>query len=168
MLLNVNIPSAFGYTTALTNIGEVLNRGYEVALTTRNLVGSFQWSTDFNYSTNHNEVLKLGPEGDPILSPGGAGIRHITMVGQPIGSYYGFVTDGLYLTAEDLANRLPDAFAPNPGLGATFKYKDINGDGVIDSNDPDGNRVTTCRISFSVYQPVSLTVDLTPVSSSRV
>ena len=134
LLLNVNIPSAFGYTTALTNIGEVLNRGYEVALTTRNLVGSFQWSTDFNYSTNHNEVLKLGPEGDPILSPGGAGIRHITMVGQPIGSYYGFVTDGLYLTAEDLANRLPDAFAPNPGLG-DFKYKDINGDGVIDSND---------------------------------
>ncbi|MCC5925567.1 MAG: TonB-dependent receptor [Bacteroidetes bacterium] len=134
LLLNVNIPSAFGYTTALTNIGEVLNKGFEVALTTRNTTGAFRWSTDFNYSTNHNEVLKLGPEGDPILSAGGAGIRHITKVGHPIGSYYGFVTDGLYLTPEDLANRLPDAFAPNPGLG-DFRFKDINGDGVIDSND---------------------------------
>ena len=134
LLLNVNIPSAFGYTTALTNIGEVLNKGFEVALTTRNTTGAFRWSTDFNYSTNHNEVLKLGPEGDPILSAGGAGIRHITKVGHPIGSYYGFVTDGLFLTPEDLANRLPDAFAPNPQLG-DFRFKDINGDGRIDSND---------------------------------
>lgn len=130
LLLNVNIPSALGYTTALTNIGEVLNRGIEFAITTRNIVGDFNWSTDFNYSTNHNEVLKLGPEGDPILSAGGAGIRHITMIGQPIGSYYGYVTDGLFLTQSDIDNRLPDALAPNPGLG-DFKYKDINGDGRI-------------------------------------
>jgi TonB-linked SusC/RagA family outer membrane protein len=134
LLLNVNIPSAFGYTTALTNIGEVLNKGFEFAITTRNTTGAFRWSTDFNYSTNHNEVLKLGPEGDPILSAGGAGIRHITKVGHPIGSYFGFVTNGLFLTPEDLANRLPDAFAPNPQLG-DFQFKDINGDGRIDSND---------------------------------
>lgn len=134
LLLNVNIPSAFGYTTALTNIGEVLNEGFEFAITTRNLVGKFKWSTDFNYSTNRNEVLKLGPEGDPILSAGGAGIRHITMVGHPIGSYYGYVTDGLFLTANDLANRLPDALAPDPSLG-DFKYKDVDGDGRITAND---------------------------------
>lgn len=134
LLLNVNIPSAFGYTTALTNIGEVLNKGFEFAITTRNLVGNFKWSTDFNYSTNHNEVLKLGPEGDPILSAGGAGIRHITMIGHPIGSYYGYVTDGLFLTPADIAARLPDALAPNPAPG-DFKFKDINGDGRITAAD---------------------------------
>lgn len=134
LLLNVNIPSAFGYTTALTNIGEVLNEGLEFMLTTRNIVGNFTWSTDFNYSTNRNEVLKLGQKGDPILSAGGAGIRHITMVGQPIGSYYGYVTDGLFLTQSDLDNRLPDAMARKPGLG-DFKFKDINGDGRITSAD---------------------------------
>lgn len=134
LLLNVNIPSAFGYTTALTNIGEVLNKGFEFAITTRNIVGSFNWTTDFNYSTNHNEVLKLGPEGDPILSAGGAGIRHITMVGHPIGSYYGYVTDGLFLTQNDLDNRKPDPLAPAPSLG-DFKFKDIDGDGRITPND---------------------------------
>lgn len=134
LLLDVNIPSALGYTTALTNIGEVLNEGFEVALTTRNLVGAFKWSTDFNYSQNHNEVLKLGPEGDPILSAGGAGIRHITKIGHPIGSYFGFKTNGLFLTAQDLANRLPDSFAPAPSLG-DFQYVDVNGDGVINSDD---------------------------------
>jgi outer membrane receptor protein involved in Fe transport len=67
LLLNVNIASSAGFTTALTNVGEVENKGVEFTLNTRNTVGKFQWSTDFNISANRNKVLKLGPTGSKIF-----------------------------------------------------------------------------------------------------
>ncbi|MEM1126377.1 MAG: TonB-dependent receptor [Bacteroidota bacterium] len=135
LLLDVNIPAALGFTTALTNIGEVRNRGFEFSITSRNIVGGdFEWSTDFNISTNTNEVLELGTEGDPILSAGGAGLRHITRVGDAIGSYYGWVVDGIYQDEQDIANSPADALAPDPQPG-DFKFKDINGDGIINADD---------------------------------
>ncbi|MGD8427949.1 MAG: TonB-dependent receptor, partial [Balneolaceae bacterium] len=134
LLLEVTIPSALGFQTALTNIGEVANEGFEFSITSRNLVGDFQWSTDINFSTNRNEVLKLGPEGDAILSAGAAGIRHITRVGDPIGSYYGYVVDGVYQSQEEIDNSPTDTQAPDPRPG-DFKFKDIDGDGQITPDD---------------------------------
>ncbi len=133
LLLNVNIPSQTGFTSALTNIGEVENKGFEIQLTSRNVVGSFNWATDFNFATNSNVVKKLGPEGDPILIPGSAGVRHITRIGDPIGSYYGFVVDGIYQTQAEIDNGPRDTMGnPTPG---DFRFRDINGDGIIDDND---------------------------------
>jgi TonB-linked SusC/RagA family outer membrane protein len=133
LLLAVNIPAITGFTTALTNIGEVENRGFEIQLTSRNVVGRFNWATDFNFATNRNEVLRLGPEGDPILVPGSAGVRHITRVGSPIGSYFGHVVDGIYQTQEEINNGPVDMMGnPTPG---DFRFRDINGDGVIDNDD---------------------------------
>ena len=133
LLLEVNIPAVTGFTRALTNIGEVQNKGFEIQLTSRNTVGAFQWSTDFNFSMNRNEVLALGPEGDPILVPGAAGVRHITQIGSPIGSYYGFEVVGIFQTQEEIDNAPVDLLGnPTPG---DFQFRDVNGDGVIDDND---------------------------------
>lgn len=133
LLLNVNIPSITGFTSALTNIGEVENKGFEVQLTSRNVVGNFNWATDFNFATNSNVVKKLGPEGDPILVPGSAGVRHITRVGDAIGSYYGHVVEGIFQTQEEINNAPTDMMGtPTPG---DFRFKDVNGDGVIDNDD---------------------------------
>lgn len=134
LLLNVNVPSALGFSTALTNIGKVRNRGWEFGLTSRTLVGTFTWSTDFNISANRNVVLELGPSGDPILSAGSAGLRHITRIGDPIGSYYGYAVAGIYQTEEEIANAPDDKLAPNARPG-DFRFKDVNGDGVIDPKD---------------------------------
>ena len=134
LLLNVQVPSSLGFTTALQNIGEVENKGWEISLSTRNLVGEFQWSTDFNFATNDNEVTRLGSSGDPILSSGGAGIRHITRIGDPIGSYFGYVVDGIYQTQQDIDNAPVDTQAPDARPG-DFRFKDVNGDGVIDPDD---------------------------------
>src|SRR5690606_18429969 len=68
LLLDVNVPAITGFNTALQNIGEVENKGWEFALSSENLIGKFQWSTDFNLSTYKNKVLALGAEGDPIIS----------------------------------------------------------------------------------------------------
>ena len=134
LLLAVQVPSALGFTNALTNIGEVVNKGFEISITSRNLTGALKWTTDFNFSTVDNEVIKLGPSGDPILSIGGANNRHITKIGEPIGSYFGYKTDGIYQNQAEIDNSgIVDQIAtPRPG---DFKWVDVNNDGFINSAD---------------------------------
>ena len=133
LLLAVQVPSALGFTNALTNIGEVVNKGIELTITSRNTRGKFRWTTDLNFSTIDNEVTKLGPSGDPILSSGGAGNRHITRIGDPVGSYYGYMTDGIYQTQAEIDAGPEDQIAtPRPG---DFRWVDVNNDGVINAAD---------------------------------
>lgn len=142
LLLNVSVPSASGYETVLTNIGEVENTGLELFLETQNLTGEFSWSSSINFSTNRNEVTALGPGDAPIRSAGVAGIRHITQVGEPIGSYYGYKIEGVYQSEEEIQNAPVDRVGdPSPG---DLRFKDVNGDGEIT---PDDKTVT------GSYQP---------------
>jgi outer membrane receptor protein involved in Fe transport len=69
LLLNVQVPSATGFTSYLTNVGSVRNIGQELELTTRNLVGKFQWTTDFNITHNTNKVEALAPGQNQIIIP---------------------------------------------------------------------------------------------------
>jgi TonB-linked SusC/RagA family outer membrane protein len=134
LLLFVTIPSSSGFQTALTNIGEVENRGFEVSFTSRNLVNDFTWETDFNFSTNRNKVLALGPDSDEMPTAGAAGTRHITRVGDPIGSYYGYVVEGIYQSEEEIETAPEDLLAPDPAPG-DLRFKDVDGDGDVDSDD---------------------------------
>jgi TonB-linked SusC/RagA family outer membrane protein len=126
LLLNVNVPQVTGFNSALQNIGEVENKGMEFTLSSRNFVGQFEWSTDFNISTFKNKVVKLGPEGAPIISS-----NNITQIGQPMGMFYGYVTDGVFMTQEDLAA------GPiwNPGTAERSRLGDIR---LKDLSGPDG------------------------------
>jgi TonB-linked SusC/RagA family outer membrane protein len=136
LLLNVNVPDITGFSTALKNIGEVKNTGWEFVVSTVNVDQKFKWNTSFNVSTYKNEVVRLGPNGDPIISDG-----NITMIGQPIGMFYGWITDGVFMNQAEL-DKGP-IFSPGASdrsrLGDT-RFKDISGpdgkpDGVIDSRD---------------------------------
>ncbi|WAC13065.1 SusC/RagA family TonB-linked outer membrane protein [Dyadobacter pollutisoli] len=172
LLLNVQVPSSVGFATALQNIGEVENKGVELTINSRNIVGAFTWSTDFNFSSNQNEVLKLGPTGDPILSSGGAGIRHITQIGAPIGSYYGYVVDGIYQTQAEIDAAPDDALAPAARPG-DMRFKDVNGDGKVDASDrtvignymPDFMYGITNRFSF---KGLDLSVFFQGVQGSKI
>ena len=134
LLLAVQVPSALGFTTSLQNIGEVENKGFEISISTRNLTGPITWDTDFNFATVDNKVTKLGESGDPILSAGGAGNRHITRIGDPIGSYYGYVVDGIYQSQSDIDSAPTDTQAPAAQPG-DFRFRDVDGDGDIDPDD---------------------------------
>jgi len=162
LLLNVSISSVSGFQTTLQNLGEVENKGFEIALSSKNFVGDFSWDTDINFSTNKNEVLSLNENNEPIFSAGSAGIRHVTRVGDPIGSYYGYVVDGIYQSEAEIANAPIDTQAPDPGVG-DFRFKDIDGDGQITPDDrtvtgsyfPDftwgiNNRLSYKNIDFSL------------------
>ncbi|MEO9144813.1 MAG: TonB-dependent receptor [Ginsengibacter sp.] len=134
LLLNVTVPSALGFTSVLTNIGRVRNEGVELSISSRNFTRDFQWTTEINFASNRNKVLELGPENAPILTAGAAGLRNITQVGSPIGSYYGYVAMGVYMSDKEIQDAPPDALAPAPKPG-DLKYKDVNGDGKITTAD---------------------------------
>jgi len=136
LLLNVQVPAAVGFGTLspLQNIGKVENQGIELSLSTRNLVGSFTWSTDLNFSANRNKVLKLGINGDPIFGASGNDTRHVTRIGDAIGSYYGYVVDGIYQSQADIDNAPADKIAIKASPG-DFKFKDVTGDGIVDARD---------------------------------
>ncbi|WP_411273914.1 SusC/RagA family TonB-linked outer membrane protein, partial [Daejeonella sp.] len=136
LLLNVNVPAILGFSTALKNIGEVKNTGWEFVVSTVNLKNKFQWSTDMNLSTIRGEVIRLGSSGDPIINGG-----NITMIGQPVGMFFGWLADGIFKNQAELAK------GPifNPGARdrsrvGDVRFKDVSGpngkpDGIINSFD---------------------------------
>lgn len=145
LLLNVQVPAAVGFGTLnpLQNIGKVENKGIEISVSSRNLVGSFTWNTDLNFSANKNKVLKLGINNDPIYGASANDTRHVTRVGDAIGSYFGYVVDGIYQSQADIDRSPVDKIAVKASPG-DFKFKDVNGDGVIDAKD---------RTVIGNYQP---------------
>jgi len=82
LVLQVNLPSATGFTSQYRNVGKLRNKGIEFALTTQNAVGKFTWTTNFNAATNHNKITDLDGQ---IID---AGYVNRAIEGQPIGVFY--------------------------------------------------------------------------------
>lgn len=143
LLLNVPVPMTTGYTTRLENIGKVNNKGIEFNISTNHQMGDVTWSAYFNISKNINEVKALGPGNADIISSGSVGNAYfITRVGEPIGSYYLPVVEGVYKNQAEVDASLHYVDSPsNYGLADTkpgdFKFKDVNGDGILDISDTD-------------------------------
>ena len=132
LLMDVDIPTITGFEKAMQNIGKMRNKGLEITLSGTPFRGKdFTWDATGNISVNRNKVLALGPTGDPIFSDGGAGTTHVTMVGQPIGAFYGYKMLGIFKTKEEL-----DSY---PHLADTqvgdVMFEDVNGDHKIDADD---------------------------------
>ena len=136
LLLNVNVPDITGFSNALQNIGEVKNSGWEFVLSSLNSAGKFRWTTDFNLSTYKNEVVKLGPQGDPIISGG-----NITMIGQPVGMFFGWLSDGIFMNQAELdAGPIFNPGARDASRVGDVRFVDVSGsegvpDGIINSFD---------------------------------
>ncbi|WP_332367592.1 TonB-dependent receptor [Spirosoma telluris] len=134
LLLQVQVPTLTGFSTAVRNIGQVENKGMEFALSTRNINGSgtgFTWTTDLNLSFNRNKVLALGPTGDAIRSGTGVGETNITVIGQPLGSFFGYQQLGIFQSQAEL-DAYPHFSDSRPG---DVKFADVNGDGKLTADD---------------------------------
>jgi len=136
LLLNVNVPLITGFGNALENIGEVKNTGWEFVLNTKNLNGKVNWTTNFNIAAYHNKVTKLGPEGDPIINT-----LNITQIGQPIGMFYGYIADGVFMNQAELDDGpIYDPGASDRSRVGDIRFKDVSGpdgkpDGIINTYD---------------------------------
>ncbi|MEO6732289.1 MAG: TonB-dependent receptor [Ferruginibacter sp.] len=130
MLLNVPVPAYTGFTSQLTNIGSMENKGLELTISTKNIDrGAFSWSTDFNISLNRNKVTKLGPNNAPIeIDEWG---YFVTEVGQPLSNYKGYIFDGVYNNQAQVDGSVHYlGAAPGDPI-----IRDVNNDKKIDVND---------------------------------
>ncbi|WP_183561035.1 SusC/RagA family TonB-linked outer membrane protein [Mucilaginibacter sp. SP1R1] len=84
LLFQVPLPATEGYDYEFENIGSVRNRGLEVNITSRNLVGAFKWETNLNLALNRNKVLSL-ESGETMASPGAS---QPVAVGHDINDWY--------------------------------------------------------------------------------
>ncbi len=120
LLSTVRLPSSFGYTTTIDNVGSIENRGVELSLYAQIFASDFRWSLDGNISFNRNKVLSLN-EGQPLLTNF---INVITVAdnfsimeeGRPLGQFWGYQEDGYTESG-------------------AIKFKDLNNDGEISAAD---------------------------------
>lgn len=132
MLLDVPIPQLTGHSTTLMNVGKVNNRGIELTFTSQKAFASgLGYSFSANWAKNINEVKKLGANDTPIIETGSTSHDFfITRVGDPIGSYYLLVQDGVFKNEDEL-NSYPHF--SNTRVG-DFRFVDVDGDGVLNTD----------------------------------
>jgi len=128
MLLSVPLPESTTTGSVLMNYGSVENQGFEIALSTQNIVGgAFKWYSDITFTSNRNEVTGLGPTGEPIYSQTGAGNgTSVIKIGEPVGSFFGLNRLGTWSTTE------ATEAARYGMLPGDLKFEDVNNDGKID------------------------------------
>lgn len=164
LLVLVPIPTSSGYNRQIQNVGSTENRGVELQVNANPVSKkNFNWTVNFNMSFNKNKVLSLGQFQKSYLENSGWGFSNtpadfLVRVGDPVGSMWGFVTDGYYTLDQfnyDPVTKiytLKTGIANNAAITSTLaqpgalRFKDIAGapdstgkptgpDGRIDDND---------------------------------
>lgn len=134
-ILGTNAPGASSPTI---NAGTVRNQGFEFALGYRGNINDLTYHINYNLTTLQNEVLEVN-NSTGFVEGGVFGVGQPAPsrmeVGYPIGYFYGYETDGIFQTQAEVA-----AHPSQQDLGAAaqpgdIRFKDLNGDGVIDSDD---------------------------------
>jgi TonB-dependent starch-binding outer membrane protein SusC len=152
LLLLVPIASTYGYSTQIQNVGKTSNKGIEFQLNAGVMKKSnFTWNINFNISSNKNKIVELANNQDFTFTPSPWGVSgqpadYIQMIGKPVGSMWGYVTDGFY-TLDDftysnglytlkpgVANNSAVIGVAQPGA---IKFKDLNGDTLVTNDDRD-------------------------------
>ncbi len=134
VLLGLPVPYVSGYfLPADANIGQIKNSGIELAIGYNNSIGDFNYSVSGNLTTVKNEVTDLGQIPQIITGIGGAQ-THRTVVGESLGHFYGYKTDGIYQNQAEVDAALPDAFSSGVAPG-DIRFVDVNGDGKVDADD---------------------------------
>ena len=124
------IPAVYGVpVTAVppANIGKTTNQGYEVALGWTDKIGQVSYYINGSVSYAKNKILYEAENPNPY--------PWMNQTGHSIGQYFGLVSDGFYNTTEELNNRPYNTFTNNLATLGDIRYKDINGDGIIDNKD---------------------------------
>ncbi|MEO8238188.1 MAG: TonB-dependent receptor [Flavobacterium sp.] len=140
LLINVPVPLTSGYATVLQNIGGVENKGIEIGLTTENVkTENFSWNSNLVFSANKNKVVGIGNGVDqffPVV-PNGSLLQQqpvIVKVGLPLGTFWGYKTNGIFQTQEEVNTQPKINSLANTKVGDR-RYVDTNGDGVITALD---------------------------------
>ena len=130
ILLPISLPSIAGNVSpTIVNAGEVSNKGFELGMNFKNSGGPFHYAISGNLGTVTNRVEKLHPNLPNII-----GDVYRTEVGHPLGAFYGYVMEGIYQTQSEINTQLFGTVNP-PNKPGDIRFKDLNGDGIINDND---------------------------------
>ena len=165
LLLNRPIPLSTGFGVITENIGEMRNRGFEIAARAQVVRaarrGGFEWGTELNLSHNDNEVTKLY-RGEPINGNFVARVEE----GQPLGFFRGFVMDGIFQSDDEICyDSTGETCAAGTGYQSIWtvpgdvRFRDLDGDGIITAEDqerigspwPDYQGGWTNNLSFAGF-----------------
>ena len=165
LLAHVQPTVSVGSGYAITNAGSLSNQGVEFVVSWEDRIGDFSYNVSFNGSTIKNKVLALGNDDSYITS----GNYHRTAVGYPVGSFYGYVAEGVFQTQEEA-----DEFNATHTSSYVFKagdirYADLNDDGRFNDQDRDfiGKTIPSFMYGINIrlgYKNFNLSVDMNGVT----
>ena len=150
-----------------TNAGEIENKGFEfTASWNDNITDDLSYSLSGNLTTLKNEVKSVYIDGFEVFDG-----PSILTAGAPMGSFYGYEVEGVYQSYADILNSAPSAigdYAPGD-----LKYKDVNGDGKITTDDRTiiGNPSPDFMYGFSgnvTYKNFTFSVDFQGVYGNEI
>ncbi|MEP6684036.1 MAG: TonB-dependent receptor, partial [Parafilimonas sp.] len=180
MLVPAVVPVTTGYSSTnvpSVNAGSLENKGIEIGVSTRNLVGAFTWNTDFNISFNENKIKSLNGNKPLFVDNYGLNANFgIDQSGFPANEFYGFVTDGIFQTQKDIDNHAVQQAGTtsfNSTSPGDIRFLDLNSDGVINADDrtyignPNPKFIYAMNNSFS-YMGFDLSVFLQGVYGNRI
>ncbi|MEP7257823.1 MAG: TonB-dependent receptor [Flavitalea sp.] len=135
LLIPRELATYSGLASIIDNVGSIRNKGFEFSISADPIVGKFSWSTGLNFSANRAKVIEIGDADRIGFSSGGFGGQSVNspfmylVKGHPYGEMLGFGYLGVWKEKEATEAA---AFGQLPG---DPRYRDINGDGVIDLKD---------------------------------
>lgn len=141
LLITKKMPPSAGLYDPILNVGKIKNSGVEIELNWNDKIRDFQYNIGFNLTTINNKVLELASP-DQVLYGEGLkyGSEHFptqTRVGQTIGGFYLYKTNGIFQSIDEVnsyVNKDGALLQPNAKPG-DIRFADINGDGEINEND---------------------------------
>ena len=128
LLLSIPVEQTTGFSSQLSNIGNVTNDGVEFAVNAILIQKKdISWNASANIEHNKNKVTSLGTQQTEIIN----GNQTIIRVGEALGTYYGWEFDGVVQAGDDLSKVPAPSNKTNVEYGDA-KFVDQNGDGVVD------------------------------------
>ena len=126
--------SIFGLNLSQVNTGAVENKGWEFEIGYRDKVGSFNYWVNGNFSIIKNKVLTLGM-GNVTQANGMVGNGSNLFIGYPMQMYYGYKTDGVFLTDEEVGEWYDQSAIAKGSKAGDIRYVDLDGDGKVTPKD---------------------------------
>ena len=136
MLVPMSVPISSGYSDEAVpsiNAGKMRNTGVEVSLNSLNFKKkNFTWTTTVNFAYNRNMILSLNDDVPMYFD------CNIHKVGYPVAAFYGYVTDGIFQSQEEVEQHAVQTIGSDQYTSTQpgdIRFKDLNGDGVINEDD---------------------------------
>jgi len=128
-------------STIMQNVGSFQSKGWDISLGYQNTIGELALNVVATINTNQSKAVELAPGNEKIFAQRreefGNNYLKITKINQPVGLFYGFQTDGIFRSQDEIDNYTTgngEVIQPNAQPG-DLKFVDQNGDGNLNEAD---------------------------------